>query len=88
MNRYAWYYSNFNYSSVFIIDTDLRAIEVKIMSLLDGHASEYDLDRAMLLMHSFQFELGAKYLMERNLSTDLLVRMGIETQRYVYKQVR
>lgn len=39
-------------------NTELKVVENKIMSLLDGHPNEYDLDRAMLLMYTYKFEKG------------------------------
>lgn len=69
---------------------ELKAIEVKIMGILDGHASEYDFDRALLLTHSYGFDLGSRYLLEKSLSTDLLLRMAIESgdERGIFKILR
>jgi len=40
------------------LQSELRIVEAKIMSLLDGHPNEYDIDRAMTLMYSYSFEAG------------------------------
>lgn len=58
---------------------DLKSIEVKILSILDGHPDEYDIDRAMILVHTYDFENGSRYLLERTLQTELLLRVYIET---------
>jgi hypothetical protein len=60
----------------------LKTIENRVLSILDGASSvntEYDISNALLLMHSFGFENGEMFLIEKLQSTDLILRRCIET---------
>jgi hypothetical protein len=60
----------------------LKSIEDKVLAILDGASSvntEYDISNALLLMHSFDFENGEMFLIEKLQSTDLILRRCIET---------
>jgi hypothetical protein len=52
-------------------------IEEKIMFLLDGFNAEYDASQALLLTHTYEFEQGEKFLLEKLQCTELLLRINI-----------
>lgn len=60
----------------------LKLIEDRVLSILDGASSvntDYDISNALLLMHTFGFENGEMFLLEKLQSTDLILRRCIET---------
>jgi hypothetical protein len=60
----------------------LKTLENRVLAILDGASSvntEYDISNALLLMHSFGFENGEMFLIEKLQSTDLILRRCIET---------
>jgi len=72
------------------LDHTLHATEVSIMGLLDGAHTSYDPAHALLLCHTFHFERGQRFLLEKQQSTDLLMRMLIQNNdvKEVFKVLR
>ncbi len=62
-------------------NNDYRALDEKIMSLLDIVCSglEYDVSQALLLTRQFQYSVGEKFLLDKQQSTELLLRMYTES---------
>jgi vacuolar protein sorting-associated protein 11 len=64
------------------ISSTIKHLEDKILLVLDGAIAstvDYDLSQALLLMHSFQFESGELFLLEKMHSSDLILQKYIET---------
>lgn len=72
------------------LENSLQATETAVMGLLDGAHTQYDPAHALLLCHSFSFERGQRYLLERQQSTELLMRMLIDRHdvKEVFKVLR
>jgi hypothetical protein len=68
----------------------LAAVEAQVMALLDGAHAQYDPAHALLLCHSFGFERGQRFLLEKQQSTELLMRMLIQgnDSKEVFKVLR
>lgn len=62
-------------------NNEYRSFDEKIMSLLDIICSglEYDVSQALLLTRQFQYSIGEKFLLEKQQSTELLLRMYTES---------
>lgn len=72
------------------LESSLQTTETQVMGLLDGAHTQYDPAHALLLCHSFAFERGQRYLLERQQSTELLMRMLIDKDdvKEVFKVLR
>jgi hypothetical protein len=72
------------------LEASLQSTEGQIMALLDGAHAQYDAAHALLLCHSFGFERGQRYLLERQQCTELLMRLLIEGNdvKEVFKVLR
>ena len=67
-----------------------QVTENLVMGLLDGAHVQYDPAHALLLCHSFAFERGLRFLLEKQQSTELLMRMLIQGNdvKEVFKVLR
>jgi hypothetical protein len=77
--------TNANDKSTLLDATNLVKLqEDKIMSILDASGSstsgEYDITQALLLVHSFGFEAGSLFLLDKMQSIDLILRKYIENK--------
>jgi hypothetical protein len=72
------------------LEASLQSTEGQIMALFDGAHAQYDAAHALLLCHSFGFERGQRYLLERQQCTELLMRLLIEGNdvKEVFKVLR
>lgn len=72
------------------LEHSLHATDAQIMSLLDGAHTSYDPAHALLLCHTFHYERGQRYLLEKQSSTDLLMRILIQNNdvKEVFKVLR
>lgn len=64
------------------VSRKIKTLEDKILLILDGaiaSTADYDLSQALLLMHSFQFESGELFLLEKMHSSDLILQKYIES---------
>lgn len=59
-------------------ESALQAVETQVMGLMDGAHVQYDPAHALLLCHSFNFDRGLRFLLERQQSIELLMRMLLE----------
>lgn len=64
--------------------------EQNIMRILDGAHTTYDPAHALLLVHSFGFERGERFLLEKSQSVELVMQMLIEgnDSKEVFKVLR
>jgi hypothetical protein len=72
------------------VENALQVVEAQVMGLLDGAHAQYDPAHALLLCHSFGFERGQRFLLEKQQSTELLMRMLIQgnDSKEVFKVLR
>lgn len=72
------------------LEHTLHSTDTLIMSLLDGAHTSYDPAHALLLCHTFHYERGQRYLLEKQSSTDLLMRILIQNNdvKEVFKVLR
>ena len=74
----------------FAVEAQIQAQETHVMSILDGAHTQYDPAHALLLCYSFKFERGQRFLLERQQSSELLMRMLIQSNdvKEVFKVLR
>jgi len=72
------------------LEHTLHSTDTLIMGLLDGAHTTYDPAHTLLLCHSFHYERGQRYLLEKQSSTDLLMRILIQNNdvKEVFKVLR
>jgi len=72
------------------LEGGVQALEAQVMGILDSAHAQYDAAHALLLMHSFGFQRGQRFLLEKQQSTELLLRMLIESDdtKEVFKVLR
>jgi hypothetical protein len=72
------------------LESGVRALEMQAMGILDSAHAQYDSAHALLLVHSFGFKYGQRFLLVKQQSTELLLRMLIESDdtKEVYKVLR
>jgi hypothetical protein len=72
------------------LESSILTLENTIMNILDGPNVQYDPGHVLLLCHMFEFEKGERYLLERQHSTDLLLKKLIENEdsKEVFKLLR
>mmetsp|Transcript_11655 Transcript_11655/g.17666 ORF Transcript_11655/g.17666 Transcript_11655/m.17666 type:complete len:1045 (+) Transcript_11655:67-3201(+) len=71
-------------ASAAMIDTSskLKSLEDRITAILDGASSansDFDASSVLLMMHAFGYEGGEMFLLDKMMSTDLILRKYIET---------
>lgn len=78
-----------HHSPYALLHTDLAQLEISlhntessVMALLDGAHTQYDPAHALLLCHSFAFEKGQRFLLERQQSTGEFVFITCTFFRY------
>jgi hypothetical protein len=62
------------------LETAIKTLDTRIMSILDGNHVQYDASHVLLLCHSYSFAAGQQFLLEQLEATDLLVRQHIEVE--------
>eukprot|EP01034_Spumella_vulgaris_P026929 gene26929-33580_t len=72
------------------MESALQSHEQNVMRILDGAYTSYDTAHALLLVHSFGFERGELYLLEKQQSVELVMTMLIESadSREVFKVLK
>eukprot|EP00605_Chrysophyceae_sp_TOSAG23-4_P001966 GSChrysophyteH1.ASY1.ANO1.2177.1 assembled CDS len=68
-----------------------KALEKKILILLDGHLTDtYEPSQALLLVHTYGCEAASRFLLDRMQSTELLMQqhMEIGDERGIFKVLR